>query len=125
MYKYVIVAGAVVAGLAFTGTDSSGDRPAEKMEKVLAPIIPKDLGDGFYIESAKAEGDVLVIGVEVPMNPGLTSSEIAAVSLAGFCTREEGATRYFAEGGKLRFDVSTGGGTPEQGPVADGCDGLS
>jgi hypothetical protein len=122
MYKYFIAAGAVgLAALTYhSGSASQPQTEAQIMEKVLGPSLPKNFGDGIYFESVKAEGDVLVAHIDMPNNTGADSSEMERAVLVGLCSRDGGA-KFFERGGKLRVDVSTGGGTPDQGSVVSDC----
>ena len=101
---------------------ASSLRPAQKAERILAPILPKRMGEGssaVTLASAKAEGDVLVMRIDAPANTGFSGEEMTKMLTAGICTTD-GIDGFFRHGVKLRFDVSVEGHIT-QGATVDGC----
>jgi hypothetical protein len=121
MHKLIIAAVVVALTAVFWPTSKSKpDKPAQQMARAIAPILPKEMSSGLTFESAVAEGDVLVVGFDVPMSAHLDASEVAKVFAASFCGRDD-LRQFFADGGKLRVDVSIGGGSPTNGQIMDSC----
>ena len=121
MYKIIVGAAAVALTAAFwTTSNREPKQPAEQMARALSPILPKEMSRGMMWESAVAQGDVLVVGLDVPISSKLDASEISKMLGASFCGRDE-LRRFFADGGKLRVDVSFGGGSPTKGEVMSSC----
>ena len=119
-WKYPIV-GAVALFFGFLPFFQSSETsltPAQKMERVLSPVLPKSLGEGGAIKSAKAEGDTLVLTVEVPASP-FTRDETSRMFAAGFCLNDR-AEKFFRDGGKLRFDLAVDGSV-EAGKAIESC----
>lgn len=95
---------------------------AQKMERMLAPVLPKDLDGGGAMTSAKAEGEMLVVGVSLPNN-AFTRDEMNRILAAGVCLNDR-FDHFFQDGGKIRIDLSIDG-TVEPGAVIDGCPASS
>lgn len=121
MYKIVIGAAAVALMAAFwTTSKRETKQPAQQLARALSPILPKEMSRGMIWESAVAQGDLLVVGLDVPISSQLDASEISKMLGASFCDRDE-LRRFFADGGKLRVDVSFGGGSATTGEVISSC----
>lgn len=122
IYKFVFMATVTLFAVVSTAGRKENQRPpAEVMEKILLPVLPKSTPGGATILSAKAEGDVLAVAVDLPLYDGSwTDGEMNKMLVSGFC-QGAAAERFIGDGGKLRFDISTGGGTPVEGAVIDHC----
>ena len=119
-HSIAIVLGSMLLGAC--GPRSETQPPAKMMEAVLAPVLPKKLGDGVVFRSAVAEGDMLVVTIAGPsdMTEVWSEAEIGKMASVGFCQAEH-AARFFEKGGKLRFDISSGGDPPVEGAMLDHC----
>ena len=120
--KYPIV-GAIAlffGFLPFFQSSKTSLTSAQKMERVLAPVLPKSVGEGGVIKSAKAEEDILVLTVQVPASP-FSRDETSRMFAAGFCLNDR-AEKFFRDGGKLRFDFA---GSVEAGNVIESCPARS
>jgi hypothetical protein len=84
--------------------------------------LPKQLGQGVVLQSAVAEGDILVMTVGGPSDwtQGWSQAEMSKMVAAGFC-HVKTTEGYFEGGGKIRFDISEGGNPPVEGQVLDHC----
>lgn len=122
--KYPIV-GAIAlffGFLPFFQSSKTSLTSAQKMERVLAPVLPKSVGEGGVIKSAKAEEDILVLTVQVPASP-FSRDETSRMFAAGFCLNDR-AEKFFRDGGKLRFDFAVDGSV-EAGNVIESCPARS
>lgn len=122
--KYPIV-GAIAlffGFLPFFQSSKTSLTSAQKMERVLAPVLPKSVGEGGVIKSVKAEEDILVLTVQVPASP-FTRDETSRMFAAGFCLNDR-AEKFFRDGGKLRFDLAVDGSV-EAGNVIESCPARS
>ena len=122
--KYPIV-GAIAlffGFLPFFQSSKTSLTSAQKMERVLAPVLPKSVGEGGVIKSAKAEEDILVLTVQVPASP-FSRDETSRMFAAGFCLNDR-AEKFFRDGGKLRFDLAVDGSV-EAGNVIESCPARS
>ena len=122
--KYPIV-GAIAlffGFLPFFQSSKTSLTSAQKMERVLAPVLPKSLGEGGVIKSAEAEEDALVLTVQVPASP-FTRDETSRMFAAGFCLNDR-AEKFFRDGGKLRFDLAVDGSVVA-GNVIESCPARS
>lgn len=72
-------------------------------------------------KAADAEGDLLILTVEVPATQILTSTEMSKMNAAAFC-QSDGGKHFIEAGGKVRFDVSVGGGGAPVGETIDHCE---
>ena len=122
--KYPIV-GAIAlffGFLPFFQSSKTSLTSAQKMERVLAPVLPKSVGEGGVIKSVKAEEDILVLTVQVPASP-FTRDETSRMFAAGFCLNDR-AEKFFRDGGRLRFDLAVDGSV-EAGNVIESCPARS
>ena len=122
--KYPIV-GAIAlffGFLPFFQSSKTSLTSAQKMERVLAPVLPKSVGEGGVIKSAKAEEDILVLTVQVPASP-FTRDETSRMFAGGFCLNDR-AEKFFRDGGRLRFDLAVDGSV-EAGNVIESCPARS
>ena len=120
LYKIGFIAVPVVAMIGWSSPERKEQPAAAAMAKIMAPVLPKSLAGGGTIVSAKADGDLLVLTVDLPGDTGWTTEELEKMASAGFC-QTGSAEGYFAKGGRVRFDISTDGGSVSAGTALERC----
>jgi hypothetical protein len=92
------------------------------MVEGMRPHLPRQFSGGAILRAARAEGDLVIMTVEVP--PEWMAEGVAVFTQAfttGMCSQRDNP--FFDNGLSLRIDTLTGGGQPTTGAVISGCPG--
>jgi hypothetical protein len=113
------------AVFSYSGESSPPNRTAaQTAEKMFVGVLPKTLEGGITLEAPKAEGEVLIFRIAMPLeaSSGLSNAEMGRVLLNGLCLDgKRKLDTYFGRGGKMRFDLAVDGSDAEKGSVITTC----
>ena len=119
-----LIAGAPVAARSAPASAVSQPRrmTAAAMVDGMRPLLPRQFEGGAVLRAARAEGDLVIMTVEVP--PQWMAQGVAVFTqafTAGMCSQRDNP--FFDNGLSLRIDTFSGSAEPTTGQVISGCPG--